>query len=293
MLRSMTGYGNAHGQAEGVEYSVEVRSVNNKYFKASIKLPENWGEAEPRIEKQIRTRLSRGSVSLTVRMKVSDEQAAYRVNTAALKQYVRQLKPLADEAGGAFHVDLAAVLLLPGATEPPPLDELCQKTLGRLMELVAQALEALVQMRQEEGKAVENDLRHHCQVIEQQLSVVSAEAPKVVEHYRQRLGARVAELAAAGRVEIDEQTLAREVAIFAERCDIAEEISRLIGHVAQFRQTLDADEAGGRKLEFLAQEMLREGNTIAAEANDAVIARAAVEVKTAVDRIKEQVQNVE
>ena len=293
MLRSMTGYGNAHGQAEGVEYSVEVRSVNNKYFKASIKLPENWGEAEPRIEKQIRTRLSRGSVSLTVRMKVSDEQAAYRVNTAALKQYVRQLKPLADEAGGAFHVDLAAVLLLPGATEPPPLDELCQKTLGRLMELVAQALEALVQMRQEEGKAVENDLRHHCQVIEQQLSVVSAEAPKVVEHYRQRLGARVAELAAAGRVEIDEQTLAREVAIFADRCDIAEEISRLIGHVAQFRQTLDADEAGGRKLEFLAQEMLREGNTIAAKANDAVIARAAVEVKTAVDRIKEQVQNVE
>ena len=293
MLLSMTGFGGAQGQAEGVEYAVEVRSVNNRYFKGIIRLPESWGHAEAEIEKLVRSRISRGTVTLSIRMKVPDDEAAYRVNTAALTRYVEQLRPLEMDANPAFRIDLGAMLQLPGVCQPPPMEELCQKTRSGLMQLVGQALDALMKMRQEEGKAVDADLRGHCRVIEENLAAVCERSPDVVKLYYERLAARVEELTTAGRVKIDEETLAREVAIYAERCDIAEEISRLTGHMDQFRQALDSAETGGRKLDFIAQEMLREANTIASKANDADIGRAVVEIKTAIDRIKEQVQNVE
>ena len=292
MLRSMTGFGGAHGKARGIDYSVEARSVNNRYLKAFINLPESWGEAEVEIEKRVRSRIGRGTVNVTVRMKVTEERAAHRVNVPALKQYLDEIKALTDNDDG-IRIDLGAMMLLPGVTEPPVLEDLCGAGRDDLLGLVDAALDALVAMRCDEGKTVEADLREHCGVIEENLTVVTAGAPEVVKAYHERLTARVADLTAEGRADIDEDTLAREVAIFAERCDIAEEISRLGGHVAQFRSILDGDEAAGRKLDFVAQEMLREANTIASKANDAAISRAAVEIKTAIDRIKEQVQNVE
>ena len=293
MLRSMTGFGGAHGQAHGIDYAVEARSVNNRYLKAFINLPESWGEAETEIEKRIRSRVSRGTVNVTVRMKVTEEQAAHRVNLPALRQYLDEIRPLAADRGDGIRIDLGAMMLLPGVTEPPALEDLCSAGRDDLMGLVDAALDALIQMRCEEGKAVEADLREHCRTIEDNLTVVTASAPEVVKAYHERLAARVADLTADGRANIDEETLAREVAIFAERCDIAEEISRLGGHVAQFRTILDSEEAAGRKLDFIAQEMLREANTIGSKGNGAAISRAVVDIKTAIDRIKEQVQNVE
>lgn len=293
MLRSMTGFGAVQGRVEGVEYSVEIRSVNNRYFKAAIRLPESWANIEAEIEKLLRGKLTRGTITLTLRMKLPEEQAVYRLNTAAMTGYLEQIRPLLVEPNPLLRVDLGSLVQLPGVCEPPELSELLEKSAEGLMALVVQALEQLLGMRQKEGRLLKADLQGQCEVLERDLVEVAARSPRVVKDYQQRLTERVAELTAAGRVEIDEEILAREVAIFAERCDIAEEITRLGGHVKHFRQAMGSPEPAGRKLDFIAQEMLREANTIASKANDAEIAHAVVDMKTAIDRIKEQVQNAE
>jgi uncharacterized protein (TIGR00255 family) len=293
MLRSMTGFGSAAGKFGDVEYAVEIRSVNNRYFKAIMKLPEAWASAETEIEQLLRARLSRGTVSLTVRMKVPEEKSVYRVNTAALTAYLEQLKVVHVEANPMLRIDLSQLLELPGVCEPPPLEDLCASTHDGLMGLIRQAMEGLIQMRQKEGESLKADLLVHCEAIQRNLTVVKARAPVVVKDYHQRLTERVRELTNAGNIRIDEENLAREIAIFAERCDVAEEVARLTGHVEQFHSAIASPEPAGRKMDFIAQEMLREANTIGSKANDVEIARAVVDIKTGVDRIKEQVQNAE
>lgn len=293
MLSSMTGFGSKVGHLDGLECTVLARSVNNRYLKTVIKLPEAWAEAESDVERLIRRRLHRGTVTVTVRIKVADERAASDVNIAALRKYVDQLRQLAVEAQPALRIDLGSLLLLPGVCEPPCLEDIVHKARGDLAALIDAALDALVDMRGNEGEAIAEDLRANCDVIEVQLAAVAGRVPNVVRSYQERLQARVAELTNAGTVRVDEESLAREVAVFAERSDIAEEIARLRGHVGQFREALAQGGAAGRKLDFIAQEMLREANTMASKANDADIARCVVEMKTAIDRIKEQVQNLE
>lgn len=293
MLRSMTGFGAAQGCIEGVEYAVEVRSVNNRYLKLTTKLPETWSAAETDIEKLLRRRISRGSVTLTLRMRVPDDKAAYRVNTAALESYLDQLKMLEGGADPTLRIDLASLLQLPGVCEPAPMDELCEATRDGLMGLIADALDGLMTMRCKEGEALIADLLAQCDAMVAHLAMIAERSGEVVKDYHARLTARVQELVAAGRVNIDADDLAREIAIFAERCDITEELSRLTGHLEQFRQAADSTELAGRKLDFIAQEMLREANTIASKANDTEIGQAVVEIKTAIDRIKEQAANVE
>lgn len=293
MLRSMTGFGSATGVVDGVEFSVEIRSVNNRYLRTIVKLPESWMHAEAEAEKLLRNELHRGHVTLSVRMKVSDEQAAYRVNTSALRKYIDQMKVLETDGGLTLRIDLGSLLQLPGVCEPPPMDEICRRTRDGLMKLIAQAVGQLVEMRKQEGRAIEDDLFARCDQVEKGLAVVSERSPLVVQDYRDRLFARVKELTDSGEISLDAESLVREVAIFAERSDVAEEISRLKGHLEQFRKATSASEPSGRKLDFLTQEMLRESNTIGSKANDAMIAREVVDMKTAIDRIKEQVQNVE
>lgn len=293
MLRSMTGFGSAEGRIEGVEYTVEIRSFNNRYFKGVIKLPECLCQAESDVEKLLRLRLNRGTVVVAVRMRLPDELAAYRVNAAALQRYLDELKPLEIDANPAIRIDLGSLLQLPGVCEPQPLDEAVERSRDGMLGLVSQAVEGVMAMRRAEGKGLRADVMARCGEIEANLEIVCQRAPLVVQDYHERLAARVKELTNAAKVDIDEEYLAREVAVFAERCDVAEEISRLRSHLEQFRGAADSPEPAGRKLDFIAQEMLREANTIASKANDAEIARAVVEIKTAIDRIKEQVQNVE
>ena len=293
MLQSMTGFGSAQGVLEGVEYAVEVRSVNNRYLKTSIKVPEIWASAESRIEALVREKISRGSVTVAVRMRVPDEQAAYQVNSAVLSRYLDQLKLVEVDGDPVLRIELGVMLQLPGVLEPPPLDELCERTGLGMLTLVGQALDAMTAMRRLEGEAVRDDLAKLCDDIARNLKIVVERSPLVVAEYHARLAQRVSELTSQARLSLEGDTLAREVALFADRCDVAEEISRLSGHVAQFRQAMTTPEPSGRKLDFIAQEMLREANTIASKANDAQIAWAVVDIKTAIDRIKEQVQNVE
>jgi len=293
MLKSMTGFGTASGRVEGVEYAVEVRSVNNRYLKFSLRLPEMLQSLEPSVEKAVRSRLTRGSVSVAVRMKLPKDQAAYHVNTAALAKYLQQLRPLETEANPMFRLDLASLLQLPGVCEPPPPEDLIDKTADGLLNLIGQALDALMDMRRREGKALAEDLQANTRQIETELEGVAGRTDEVLKLYHEKLRARVEELTAQARIHLDPETLAREVAIFAERSDIAEEVSRLRTHLAEFCTLCRADQPMGRKLDFMSQEMLREANTIASKGSDAEIARAVVEIKTAIDRIKEQAANVE
>ena len=293
MLRSMTGFGSAHGQVDGVEYDVEVRSVNSRYFRAVVKAPEGLSWAEVEIDKFLRNTVTRGNVTVTISVKVPDDQAAYRVNTVALSMYIEQLRPLEIDANPTLRIDLGSLMQLPGVCLPPGLEEILEKTRKGLMKLTHQAVQAMLEMRRCEGEALRDDLLGQCDVITTNLQSVADHAPQVVADYHERLTARVKELIRGGTIPVDPEHLAREVAIFAERCDIAEEIARLRTHVDQFRQAVSSPEPAGRKLDFIAQEMLREANTIASKANDMHIAQAVVEIKTAVDRIKEQVQNVE
>ncbi len=293
MLRSMTGFGSAQASVQGVEYAVEVRSVNNRYFKGVIKLPESLSSLEAEIEKILRKEVYRGTVTLAVRMRISDDQRAYKVNTAALASYIDQLRVLEVEANPTMRIDLGQLLQLPGVCEPPPVEEMCERTREGLMALVVKTLDELRKMRDADGKGLKDEFTGHCKLILQRVDEVAARAPQVVRDYQERLTARVKDLTAAARVEIDAESLAREVAVFAERCDVAEEVSRLRTHVEQFLATMNVPEPSGRKLDFIAQEMLREANTIGSKANDATIAQAVVDIKTAIDRIKEQAQNVE
>jgi len=293
MLRSMTGFGAAQGAVEGVQFSVEVRSVNNRYLKPVLKLPEYWSGLDSEVESVLRRHVGRGTVTLTVRVKLPEDQAAHRVNTAALSSYLDQLKVLEVDANPTMRIDLGSLLSLPGVCEPPPVEDLCERTKGGLLDLVGKALEALAAMRSREGQALGKELKAHCKVILKHVRAVGERAPNVVADYRDRLTARIRELIGAGTAGVEPESLAREVALFAERCDVTEELSRLKSHVEQFLAAADSPEPAGRKLDFLAQEMLREANTVASKANDVEIAHAAVEMKTAIDRIKEQVQNVE
>jgi uncharacterized protein (TIGR00255 family) len=294
MIVSMTGYGEVHRLVDGVELSLEMRSVNNRYFKANIKLPESMQFAESDLEKVVRSRISRGSVTVNARLRNATASAAYDVNGAALSRYVESLTVVDLPEGVRATIDLATLSQMPGVCQAPEVSESERATRADcLREMADECLVQLVTMRQREGRALHDDLLQHCQSLLDVLGEVVDRAPYVVDEYREKLTSRVEALIADGKFGLEADSLSREVAIYADRCDISEEVARLRGHIEHFREICDLPTAAGRKLDFLAQEMLREANTIGSKSNDGRISRAVVEMKAVIDRIKEQVQNAE
>lgn len=297
----MTGYGSASAQDDGVHFALELRSLNNRYFKASVRLPDEIAGLEAILESALRKRVSRGSFSLTVKVRVSHAAATSAINDQALLTYLDHLETVREKVGDeSVQIDLTALLALPGVLEPKTDDDtLTTRAKTVVPRLLADAIDRLIEMRTTEGKALALDLRGQVTHIREQLTIVAERAPIVVDEYHQRLTARVGELMAKAKLKVDERDLIREVAIFADRADISEEVSRMTGHLDQFTHILDTgspgkkDEPAGRTMDFMAQEMLREANTIGSKSNDTPISRAVVEIKSRIDRIKEQVQNVE
>lgn len=294
MIQSMTGYGAAQHVEDGVSYALEIRSFNNRYLKLSIKLPEYLQFLESDVDRQVRSRIVRGTITYTLRVRSEGRVVLRPINMAALQGYVEQLSQTQPPAEAHATIDLATIALLPGVCEAPDLDDEARK---RQLEIIAnladRAIDALIEMRREEGQALRRDLLGSCDAIQDHISQIAAQAPKVVDEYHQRLKTRVETLMRAGGFELEAEGLMREVAVFAERCDISEEIARLRSHLDQFTQLCDREDRVGRTLEFLSQEMLREANTVASKSNNADIARSVVEIKGLIDRLKEQVQNVE
>jgi len=293
MIVSMTGFGDATAEQGGTHYSVEIRSLNNRFYKSVIKLPDNVSGLEPELESLLREQLGRGSITYILKMRSQSAEAAYLINTQALDAYLQQLQQIKN-LNGNLNIDLGALLALPGVCQEPrdESDEI-ERHGPTIREITTKAVAKLNAMRSREGEALFKDLMKHTQVISSNLSEIARRAPFVIDDYHKRLTQRVNTLISKAELTVNGTDLLKEVAVFAERADISEEIQRLTSHLEAFESACRTGEHAGRKLDFITQEMLREANTIASKGNDAQIARHIVEIKGAIDRLKEQVQNVE
>jgi uncharacterized protein (TIGR00255 family) len=290
----MTGYGEAHCQRDGLAVAVEVRTINSRFFKLAVRSGEGYGLLEPRIEAIVRKRIRRGTVQVTVRVDRLRSPEDYRINAQVLNRYRRQLESLYREWDLSGVVSPESLLLLPGVVDE---DASGLPTPSADWPLIAEALETamenLTRMRAEEGRAMAGDLRANCRAAADSLTEIRRRAPLVADAYRTRLAERLKRTLAEYDVVLDAADLIREVSLFAERGDISEEIVRLQSHLDQFDAILDLPESSGRRLEFLTQEMLRETNTIGSKASDVEIAGRVIDIKTAIERIREMVQNIE
>lgn len=294
MINSMTGYGSAEGRTAGALYLVEIRTVNNRYFKANIRLPDAVMFLEGDIESLLRKELSRGMVNYTLRLKDVPVEALFEINERALESLVKRMSTMAQQGDLGCQIDMAALLAVPGILVPAMPDEKLAALIRRkVVALTRQAMKGLKQMRAVEGAALAAELGRHCGAIARNLDKIRDRAPVGPKLYADKLKKRVDELLAAAKLKLDDVTVAREVAIFADRADISEEIARLDSHLRQFDDTLKTDMQAGRKLDFICQEMLREANTIASKACDAETVQHVVDMKCWVERIKEQIQNIE
>jgi len=293
MIISMTGFGDATAERDGTHYAVEIRSLNNRFFKPVIKLPENVSGLEPEIETLLREKLGRGSITFILKMRLDSADAAYHVNTAALESYLQQLRQVKG-LDGVARIDLASLMQLPGVCQEPrdDTDEIARHG-DAIRELTQKSIDKLTAMRAREGQSLFDDLMKHLKGIGSALAAIQTRAPFVIDEYHRKLVLRVNHLMSKAELQVSQADLLKEIAVFAERADISEEIQRLTHHLGAFEQACRSGEHAGRKLDFITQEMLREANTIASKANDAEIAGHIVEIKGAIDRLKEQVQNVE
>jgi len=294
MINSMTGYGEAQGEINSVIYTVVIRTVNNRYLKTNVKLPESVAFLEEDIDKLLRKNLSRGTVNYVLQLKNISANALYDIDERGLRAYIEKLSRVGSSADIKCTIDIGSLLVLPGIIQPISPDE---KAAGQIKEVVLsitqKAIDQLKQMRAAEGAALAADLDGHCKAIKQGLEQICSRNVTVLQEYQKKLKKRVDELLAEAKLKLDEEMLAREVAIFADRSDISEEIARLGSHLQQFTESCQANTAAGRRLDFISQEMLREANTIASKASDTEVVRYVIDIKCRIDRIKEQVQNIE
>ncbi len=294
MLLGMTGFGTASVQNDDFCLSVEIRTVNNRYLKIAMKTDNAISLLENRIDKLLRESIARGTVSVAIRMDRLKAGKKYLLNQQTLQSYWTQLHDLSESLHVPARADLAALLDLPGVIEEETHQSVDADDIwGFLQECLKEALMTLTEFRQAEGNAAETDLRLQLKTIQTNLEQITQLAPQVVETYRDRTLARVTELLAKSDVNLDAAHLIREVSIFADRCDINEEITRLQSHLEQFGLFLNQEKSQGRKLDFLTQEMNREVNTIGSKANHVGIAHHVVDMKAAVEKIRENLQNVE
>lgn len=294
MINSMTGYGQAKGEINGTSYTVEVKSVNNRYFKTIIKLPELFTFLEEDIERLLRNNLSRGTINYALRLRDISANVLFDIDEAALQTVVEKLNRAGHNSGFEGTFDIGNLLSLPGIIRPATPDEkLIKKTSESVLAVSQEAINKLKQMRASEGGFLEEELKGYCRAIAGDLEYINARGDAVTREYAKKLRQRVDILLAEAKLNLDEETLAREVAIFADRSDISEEVARLDSHLQQFIESCQSNEQAGRRLDFISQEMLREANTIASKSSDCEITRCVVDIKCWIERIKEQVQNVE
>lgn len=294
MVRSMTGFGIASLELDGVLVAVEVRSVNNRHFKCSLRIPEDFTALEPELEAQAARRLVRGSAIVTLRVSNAASRISARIDAARLNDYIAQLaKALGAEE--ASRIERGQLLMLPGVIVEDGGALFLDRLKPVAMKLLNEACDGVMAMRTREGENLRGHLVEFGRSIRERVTAIRERIPAVVLTYQSRLRQRVDAMLAELGKQVETHDLLREVAIFAERSDIAEELVRLTGHLEQYEALLDPAlaEPIGRTLDFVAQEMLREANTIASKSADVDISRHVVEMKTAIDRIKEQAQNAE
>jgi uncharacterized protein (TIGR00255 family) len=292
-MKSMTGYGKAMVAGDDFSVSVDLKTVNNRFLDIHLRVGSELASVEPSIKKRISARLSRGRVDVTVSMERAS-QIAYEINRPLIAGYVSALRQLQQDFDIAGELDINVIARIPGALQPARngIDERMTAALERAMD---QALDELERMREQEGEALKNELRERVQKIETLVPIIEASAAGLADAYRLRLQKRIGELLNRGGqvVEIDPVRLAQEVAYLADRSDVSEEMVRLRSHLSQFQEALNAPGEAGKMLDFLLQELNREANTTLSKSTDLVIKEAGLAIKAEVEKLREQVQNVE
>ena len=291
-LLSMTGYGSAKGSVEGQEITVELKSVNNRYLDCSVRLPRNFLFAEDTVKQAVSTGVSRGKVDVFVSAQASqDSGTVVSVNEELARGYRDAVARIAETLGLESGLNAFSLARFPDVltVERRELDK--DKAAAALSEITVKAVEEFNAMREREGERLRRDMLGKLETIEGLVSVVEERSPQTVKEYRERLEARLRDILADR--SLDEQRVITEAAIFADRTAVDEETVRLRSHIAQFRTMLEEGSPIGRKMDFLVQEFNRESNTIGSKCSDASLAKVVVDLKSEIEKIREQLQNVE
>ena len=292
MIKSMTGYGRAVETVNGREFTVEIRSVNNRYLDCSVRLPRMVSFAEDAVKQAVKASVSRGKVDVFISIRTEGgDEAQISLNTGILEGYLAAMRKMVEQYGVADDISVSTVSRLPEVfvVEKPQVDE--EQLAKDLLQAVGNALANYDAMRSAEGEALDRDLRTRGQTILDFVAQVEKGNAQTTVDYRARLEAKLREV--LENTAIDESRILTEAAIFADKVAVDEETVRLRSHVAQLRTMLESDEPMGRKMDFLIQEVNRESNTIGSKCNDVAIAQVVIGLKAEVEKMREQVQNVE
>jgi uncharacterized protein (TIGR00255 family) len=296
VLLSMTGFGESRSQADGLGVAVEVRALNNRHLKVSVRGSDPYPMFEAEVEKVVRRHVRRGTITVHIRVERPARPADLNLNRAALTTYLQQIRTACEDAGtpdlaGAI---LPGVLALPGvAPEPRHFGSPPDEEWPAVEQTLDAALRRLDAMRREEGRAMAAELLAHHRAVEGELESLRSLLPRVTTDYRQRLLERLRQAIGDAGIAIQPDHLIREVALFADRTDVSEEVTRLGAHLAQFAEIVRKGDEAGRKLEFVLQEMGREANTLGSKAGDVAVSRHVFEIKATLEKVRELVQNVE
>lgn len=292
-MKSMTGYGKGMVAGDDFSVSVDLKTVNNRFLDIHLRVGSELASLEPAIKKRITSRLTRGRVDVTISLE-RVTQIAYELNRPLIAGYINALKQLQQDFDIAGELDINILARIPGALQPAR-NGIDERVIAGLEQALDQGLDELEKMREQEGEALKNELRDRVRKIESLVPVIESAAAGLADAYRLRLQKRIGELLNRGGqiVEVDPVRLAQEVAYLADRSDVSEEMVRLRSHLSQFQEALDAPGEAGKMLDFLLQELNREANTTLSKSTDLVIKEAGLAIKAEVEKLREQVQNVE
>ncbi|MCI7085309.1 YicC family protein [bacterium] len=292
MIKSMTGFGRSQRTVDGREITVEIKSVNHRYFEFSCRTTRGYGFLEEKLKSYISQRVARGKVDMFVSLSApQDEQATVTVNHRLASGYISAMRELGKTYGLADDISITAVAGYPDifTVSREPEDE--EKVCSDVLSVVDEAMEAFISMREAEGERLKADILARVETILSIVEKIEKRSPETVSEYEKRLKDKITET--LGDRTIDEQRVLTEVAIFSDKVAVAEETVRLRSHMAQLKKFFEGDMPAGRKTDFIIQEMNREANTIGSKVQDAEIAHMVVDIKAEIEKIREQVQNVE
>lgn len=292
MIKSMTGYGRAEEIIDGLSISVEIKSVNHRYFEFSARVPRIYGFLEEKMKSFTNTLVSRGKIECYVNVENLEEtETEITVNHSLAEGYLNALKELSEKFGLENDISAYSLSRFPDviSLHKAPDDE--DRIWLAVQSVASKAIVKFINMRQAEGEKLKNDVLSRADFIIEKVKFIEERSPETVIEYNEKLKSRIKEL--LGDASVDEQRLLNEAAIFADKIAVAEETVRLRSHISQLREFMQADEAIGRKLDFLVQEINREANTIGSKAQDVDIAKSVIAIKAEVEKIREQIQNIE
>lgn len=292
MIKSMTGFGRSKYENEEREYTVEIKSVNNRYSDISIKMPRNLSSLEEKIKKQITTAISRGKIDVFITFINNSEKGKnIKINTELAKMYIKELKQLAKEGEIIDNINVTEVIRLPEVLNISLENDDEELILSELTVCTKNAIDSFIAMRETEGLKIKEDLQNRINIISKKIDKINSISTGLVEEYVVKLEKRINDILKTSVV--DETRLAQEIVIYSDKCSIEEEITRLRSHILQFTNLLETSGPIGKKLDFLVQEMNRETNTIGSKANSLEITNLVVDLKTEIENIREQIQNIE